>query len=236
MFYMYYNSNKRIRSKRSLALFLSIVISVIIVFEVFFELVAYPAVCVYVENVLHLKLQTAMNKAAAEYLEANEIEYSDLVFLSQNADGYVTSLQVNSSELNIAKAGIAKLASGYISKDEMITVYIPVGSLLGSTAFSGIGPQIPFSIKTSSTFLVSFESEFTESGINQTLHKININVECRSAYILPLHKKSFSTKTDYIMAQSVIVGKVPENYTEVIEFGDTTDNTVPNIFDYGTGN
>ncbi len=235
MFYMYYTSNKVMRRKHSIFLFLSIMISVIIIFEVVFELIIYPSVSAYVESVLKTKLQTAMNSAVADYLSEEDIKYDDIAVLTKNSDGIVTSMEIDTIDLNIAKAGIANLASEYID-DEQIKVDIPLGSLFGSTLLGGIGPRIPFSIKTASAVFVNFKSEFSDAGINQTLHKINICITCRSTYILPLHKKSFSTDADYVMAQSIIVGVVPDNYTSVIEFGDTTDNTVPNIFDYGTGN
>ena len=56
-------------------------------------------------------------------------------------------------------------------------------------------------------------SEFTESGINQTLHQIYLDINTDIDIITPFNIIGNSYQTRVLLAESIIVGKVPESYT-----------------------
>ena len=235
VFCMYYYSNRKKRAKRLSFSIFCIILSFSIAFAVLFETVVYPSVCDYIESILQTRILNLMNDAVEDVLSISNVAYDDIVIVDINEDNKVSTLQIDSIVLNTIKAKIANATSDLADGTEDIEVRIPLGTILGSSAFAGTGPNIPFAVKTTSSVFTYYKSDFSDPGINQTLHKIIINIRCISTFVLPLHRKSFTTESDYIMAQSVIVGDVPENYTVVIENGDAIEDTVGNIFDYGTG-
>lgn len=235
VFCMYYYSNHKKRAKKFFLAIVSIFLSFSIAFTVAFECVIYPSVCDYIESVLQTRILNLLNDAVDTVLNAEDISYDDIVIVDINGDDKVQTLQIDTIALNKLKAKLANTASHSADNTEDIEVKVPLGTIIGSSALAGRGPTIPFSVKTTSSVFAGFESEFSDAGINQTLHRIIINIKCISTFVLPLHRKSFTTNADYIMAHSVIVGDVPENYTVVIETGSAIEDTVSNIFDYGTG-
>ena len=78
---------------------------------------------------------------------------------------------------------------------------------------------------------VDFEHEFRSAGINQVLHRVVVNIKINGSLIVAGYKRTISTKTSAIASQTVIVGKIPQNFTNVIE--EESDNTAGLINDYG---
>ena len=55
-------------------------------------------------------------------------------------------------------------------------------------------------------------SGFEEAGINQTNHKLYLTVCSNVSVILPLENKVVDTQTQILIAESIIVGKIPDTY------------------------
>ena len=58
-----------------------------------------------------------------------------------------------------------------------------------------------------------FENLFTDAGINQTKHRIVLNVEVVVSILMPGYTTSTVVESSLAVAETVIVGAVPETYT-----------------------
>lgn len=173
------------------------------------------------------------NKAIVNVLEKNNVGYDDIVILTSNVDGYVTSLEINVYEINVLKSRISNELSEIIEKEERYEIGIPIGTFLGNTYTNGFGPDIKFKMQLTSTAFVDFSHEFKSAGINQVLHIITVKIDIRGSLVIANYSKGISASTSAIAAQTVIVGKTPEAFTSVIE--SERDNTGGLINDYGAG-
>ena len=72
-------------------------------------------------------------------------------------------------------------------------------------------------------------SAFSSAGINQTSHQIELEVTVRIYAAIPGFRSSIETTTNYLVAETVLVGEVPDSFTQVD--GDQAD-IVRKIFDY----
>lgn len=171
------------------------------------------------------------DQAVAQVLEGDGISYEKIVKLTVGENGAVTSLQVDPLTVNLLKTQISDRVSELVGEQQECGVSLPLGTLLGSEYTTGFGPQIHFPMQITATAYINFKSNFYDSGINQVLHQILIEIEVRGIILTVGSKYSFSTSTSAIAAQSVIVGSVPDAYTEVIE---QPENDMASwIFDYG---
>jgi len=59
----------------------------------------------------------------------------------------------------------------------------------------------------------NLRNEFTSSGINQTRHQIIMDVDVRISVLLPGCVTSVPVSQSFSVAETVLVGAVPENYT-----------------------
>lgn len=190
-----------------------------------------PVILRYAVSVAETVMLNSANDAVVKILKEQEFDYNDIAILSKSKDGSIESLQIDTYKINYFKSAISNEISNIIAARERYTVSIPLGTFLSNTYTSGLGPDVNFKMQITTTAFVDFEHEFRASGINQVLHRVIVNININGSLIIAGYKKGISVNTSAIAAQTVIVGKVPENFTNVIE--EETDNTAGLINDYG---
>lgn len=97
-------------------------------------------------------------------------------------------------------------------KKENSKFNISMGNLIGSRLLSGRGPQIEIKMSTIGNLDTDLRSEFLEAGINQTLHKIYLQVECQVVILTPFDTIEEKIINQVLLAESVIVGTTPDTY------------------------
>jgi sporulation protein YunB len=190
-----------------------------------------PIILKYAVSVAETIALNAANEAIVDVLNSNQVSYGDIVTLSQNDEGYVTSLEINVLQINNLKSEISRRMAKIIEEEERYELRIPLGSFFGNSYTNGIGPDIKFNMQITTTCFVDFSHEFKSAGINQVLHIVNVNIDVKGNFVIIGYNKGISASTGAIAAQTVIVGKTPDAFTSVIE--SPTDNTGGLINDYG---
>lgn len=205
-------------------------IAVIIIMSVTYYLMQ-PIILKYAVSVAETIALNSANEAIVDVLNSNQVSYGDIVNLSQNDEGYVTSLEINVLQINNLKSEISRRMAKIIEEDERYELSIPLGSFFGNSYTNGIGPDIKFNMQITTTCFVDFSHEFKSAGINQVLHIVNVNIDVKGNFVIIGYNRGISVSTSAIAAQTVIVGKTPDAFTSVIE--SPTDNTGGLINDYG---
>lgn len=222
---------KRYRRRRfPRVILIFFLIAVIIIMSVTYYLMQ-PIILKYAVSVAETIALNAANEAIVDVLNSNQVSYGDIVNLSQNDEGYVTSLEINVLQINNLKSEISRHMAKIIEEDERYELSIPLGSFFGNSYTNGIGPDIKFNMQITTTCFVDFSHEFKSAGINQVLHIVNVNIDVKGNFVIIGYNRGISASTSAIAAQTVIVGKTPDAFTSVIE--SPTDNTGGLINDYG---
>jgi len=79
---------------------------------------------------------------------------------------------------------------------------------------SGRGPQIPVEILAIRNSDAGFHSHFEEAGINQTLQQLTMDISVDVAVLVLGKTNNFTVSTQAVVAQTVIVGQVPETFLQ----------------------
>jgi len=216
--------------KRFLIYFIAFLIIIAVLAGIFYFRSRPVIYNVAVSNAETMMLRFA-NNAVSAVLDGEKVDYESIVKLSFNPQGEIISLNIDQLMINRLKTEITNGISDMVIKNEDCPANIPFGTLLGNEYTAGMGPMISFPMRITATAYVDFKSEFVSAGINQVLHKVLIDVKVSGTILMTGTKYGFSVSTEYIAAQTVIVGRVPDAYTEVIE--QMGDSTAGNIFDYG---
>ncbi len=161
-------------------------------------------------------VESLINRAISDELESEETDYSKLVTLSKNNDGEVISVESNIVNINKLKTGIIKRLEHEIEQLSSYNIEIPIGTLLGIQLLHGKGFNVGMTVEPVGTASTTIISRFTSAGINQTLHRIEIEVSADVDSIIPGFTSRVPVKTTVIAAETVIVGRVPDAYTHVI--------------------
>jgi sporulation protein YunB len=172
------------------------------------------------------------NKASYRVLSDLQISYDDLAVISRNTEGLATSVEINSVEANRLKSIICDEISKELAKREEVTFSVPLSAAFGMYFTSMKWPKLKYTVHITTTVASNFKSNFQSAGINQVLHQIlmTVNLECDLG-MLETDTEQITT-TDFIIAQTVIVGAVPDAFTSV---GHATDEMMEDIFDFGAG-
>lgn len=158
---------------------------------------------------------SAVNDAVIDMMAKGDYDYDYFVSLGKNEQGNVVSLDANMSRVNAFSAELLSQVAEL--SQETIEVHIPVGNLVGSSLLLGKGPDIVVHMIMLTSAHVEFRSELATAGINQTEHRLLLNVVVDIDVLVPWGRASTQTVTEVIIAETVIVGNVPNMYVNTTE-------------------
>lgn len=163
--------------------------------------------------------------ALAEALE-DGVEYEQLMTVRMDERGQVALLSANTMKMNQLADRAGKAALRRLGNMSSERVSVPLGAALGMTLFAGSGPGIPVSIVPIGSISTDFATEFEACGINQTRHKVYLQVTASIRIVIPTGAKTTQVSANMLVAESIIVGAVPEGFVGY-NLGEEELNLVP---------
>ena len=154
------------------------------------------------------------NDAIAKQIAAGDIRYDRIVFFEKDLNGRITALKTNMSEVNRLKTDILNIINDEILALDHSDIGIPLGSLFFPELLSGKGPAIPVHILSIRNSDANFVSHFSQAGINQTQHRLNMEVCIDVAVLVLGQTSSFTMSSEVVVAETIIVGDVPQTYLQ----------------------
>lgn len=155
---------------------------------------------------------TAINRAVMRQVADGEIAYDRIVLLEKNVQGGISAIKTNMGEVNRLRSEILDAVDEEVLEISVSEIGVPLGSVILPELFSGKGPVIPVRIMSVSTSDAAFSSQFSAAGINQTLHQLLVTVSATMTVLTPLGTQNVTADAQVIVAETVIVGMVPQTY------------------------
>lgn len=184
----------------------------IIIFLVLVDAKVRPLISAIAASQASNLATVAINDAVIEIMQENSITYDELVSVEHDIDGRVTSVKTDVIKINHLKSAISTRTSEKISQIQKRQIKIPIGSLLGSQLLSGRGPKIKLYINLTGNAETQISNKFYSAGINQTIHRVMLDVKANIYTVLPGANSTSEVKTSVCIAETVIVGNVPDTY------------------------
>ena len=138
--------------------------------------------------------------------------YDDIAKLVYAKDGNVQAIETDSLKINRIKAEITRAVQKEIAKVYDNKIDIPLGSFTNVTVLSNVGPNIPVTFNLTGSFSSEIISTFEQAGLNQTVHHIRLMLTSKIMTTSLDYSGKITFTTDFEIAQSVIVGKIPSTY------------------------
>lgn len=148
-------------------------------------------------------------------LEPMELTYGDLAQVTRDAAGKINSIEMNMAQLNLIKSRLEQGVTGALDGEGIGEIRLPLGTLLGNEYLLGRGPLVTVRLQPMGLLQTEFESHFQSAGINQTSHRIELSLTLSLTTLAPLHRAETTVTTNFILADTIIVGEVPEYYTSI---------------------
>lgn len=162
-----------------------------------------------VSNTVNRIVFEAVNEAIAN----GEISYEQLISFEKDSEGRITAVHSNMAACNRLQSEILDIILARIDQVSARELSIPIGTLSGSALLAGRGPRIAVRMESVGSSTAKFENEFIDAGINQTKHRIVLNIDVYVSILLPGITTVTQVSNAVTVAETVIVGTVPDTYT-----------------------
>ena len=202
---------RQMKLKKKPFVFFLIIILFLILLVVFFNKRVHP----YVKSLCNITAQNlalnVTNETVDEYIKT--ITYDSLMNINKDASGKIISMDADVMEMNRLSTSISTAIQEKIKNVGNKKIKIPLGTILNWGIFSGYGPNISIEIIPSGIVTAKFKSEFEQAGINQTRHRIYIEVNTSMYIVAPFYVDTQTYTNEITVAETILVGDIPStNY------------------------
>lgn len=206
-------------------------IIVILAIWLFFELITYLAeptimeLCKIRAESLGISIS---NKAVQEVM--NDVGYLDLIILDRDETGKILALRANVIEMNRIATEISIKIQEMNNELEESYVRIPLGNFTGNALLAGRGPALEVKLIPTGTVNIEFKTEFISTGINQTRHRVYLEIKSRMGIVAPFTSEKVEVVNHVNVAETVLIGEVPETFYNLEGMTEVTPDTTLNMW------
>ena len=183
---------------------------ILIILLYYFNYVVNPIILNYCESEVTNIITESANLSI--YKACTLEEYKGLIEIKYDSSGNISAIESNTMLINKISNTLAVSTQNEMDKKSDLGISIPIGTCSGIGFLAGKGNKIRFTISPIGNVICSFHTLFEDAGINQTSHKIYIDIESEISLILPFNSKRIKKNISFLISECVIVGKVPDTY------------------------
>ena len=193
------------------------ILLLIIIIGYFTATTIIKAITPIIERQCRVKARSLATQFANEACIENmkDITYDDLCTIERDSEDRIRLIKMNSVAINNLNSHIALDIQEKLNNTEISKFYIKLGSFTGIKLISGRGPDVEVRMSTIGEVTTEIKSEFEETGINQTLHKIFININCNVSLLTPFKDVDESITAQVLLSETVISGDIPDSYYDL---------------------
>ena len=190
---------------------IAIIVLIIIIFNtivIFFDKRIMPSVIEIATIMAKNQTLEILNRKSVDIL-SQEFKYNEMIKIEKDNQGNIILVQADTIKLNYIAAKLSTECNKELSDMNNATVKVPLGWMGGKGAFYNLGPEITMEIQPLGNISTSYESKFEGAGMNQTRHKIYLNIIAKIRLKLPLNNQDIEVSTQIPVSDTIIVGKIP---------------------------
>lgn len=157
----------------------------------------------------------AIDAAVDNCLQENNMSYADFVTLETDSAGKVTSITSNTAANSRFKRQVTEAVTRQLNSLDGDALGVPLGTLTGQPLLSGAGPKVRIKVDSVGEVTADYVNSFTSAGVNQTLHRVCLDIRATICLFLPGEVLPVSVSSSVCVAETVIVGETPDTYLNV---------------------
>ncbi|MHB1420796.1 MAG: sporulation protein YunB [Bacillota bacterium] len=170
-----------------------------------------PTILAFSETQARWTATEAIHQAILEEIAA-DVTYNDLIIVEKNSKDEVVFMQANMVKVMSLASKATLRIQGVLKNLQYNSFNIPLGQVMGSRLLAAYGPGIKIELVPLGTVRINVKDSFESAGINQTRHRIILDVTCNVKVIIPFINSDVEVITQVPVAEAIIVGAVPSTY------------------------
>ncbi|OCA96756.1 sporulation protein YunB [Clostridium beijerinckii] len=205
---MQYYTRRKTHKYISFIVLIIVIIVILNITVVFFDQRVMPSVTEIATIMAKSQTLDIINKKSVDIL-SKDFKYDEMVKIEKDNQGNIILIQADTGKLNYIAAELSTECNKELSDMKNNAIKVPLGWMSDKSAFYNVGPKISVEIEPIGNISTSYESKFESAGINQTRHKIYLNVTAKIRLRLPLRNQDAEVSTQVPVSDTIIVGKIP---------------------------
>jgi len=201
---------KKVVKIASFVLILLLIVAILIVLNTYWKS-TLPTLLDITQAKISAQTVLVINQAVTTSFQNTDV-FGDLISIQRDNDGNIILLTANSLQANKLARQTAIVSQQRLDQLAKEQIEVPFGTISGIPLFSEMGPEITITVTPIGAVNCTFTSTFESVGINQTLHRMFIQVECKMDLIIPQMHHTMECVVPILVSESIIIGKVPQTY------------------------
>ncbi|MBK1809349.1 sporulation protein YunB [Clostridium sp. YIM B02505] len=185
-----------------------VIISTFSCFIYYFDKIITPTVMVVANAEMRSKATEIINQNILE-VYSEKFNYDDIIRVDKDKEGNIVMLKADTVKMSAIASEVALKSQKELNSIGSVGIKLPLGYITKSNIMSYWGPKITVKMEPLGRIETKYSSDFETAGINQTRHKIYIEVYTKMKVIIPLEHDEVEVKNQIPIAETVIVGKIP---------------------------
>ncbi len=206
-------TKRRKMKKRIFFVFSTLLVLVLIIWGIASWL--SPTISERLSYQARILVTAAVNQTISEELDRLGVSYHQMIRLTRDGTGRITALQADTVLMNKLKSAVTQQIGERLEELSSQPLCVPLGSLTGMKILAGRGPMIRFRLVPEGVVTTNLYHEFSQAGVNQTLHRIYLQIDLEVSAVIPGFCMKTQVATNMDLCQTVIVGEVPEFFGSV---------------------
>ena len=214
---------KRKRWIRRAAVVMAVLAALFVLGYWYIEQNIRPYVISFAQARINSEVMRQINDGINEALAT--IQYDDIVHVTRDNENRIVMLKMDAPAMNAIADNAVDCVQQRIDAMGMQKIGIPLGTIIGWSLFTGRGPRIQVNVQPVGSVYANFISYFEEAGINQTRHHVEMEMTAHISIVAPAGGGSITVKSSMPVAESILIGTVPQTYLWMGQNGKTLDFT-----------
>lgn len=186
---------------------------IIIFFNFFiyeFDKVITPTLVIVANAEMRAKATEIINIAILEEY-SKQFKYEDVIKIEKDLNGNIVMVQADTINMSKIASQVALKSQNQLKEYGEVGVKMPLGYIFENNLLSSMGPDILIKMVPVGYIETKYLSEFESAGINQTRHKIYVEVTAKLRVLMFIGKSDIEVKCQVPVSETIIVGKIPNN-------------------------
>ena len=180
-----------------------------------FDAAVRPQLVALAQARLRNQLTLISNETVTDVLAQEALRYSDMVIMEPGPGGGSATITTETVRLNNLKSAVLTRIVSQVKSLDTHSLGVPLGALTGMELFAGAGPDLPVQVLSVASAEGSYRNDFVSAGINQTLHRVMLDITLTAEVLLPGGIVETVVSTPVCIAETIIIGQVPQTYLEL---------------------
>ncbi|ADQ07958.1 sporulation protein YunB [Caldicellulosiruptor hydrothermalis 108] len=204
----FYNYNRR-RCQKALVL-LAFLIFALFTLAIFIEVWLENYLIEAFEDRAKQKIVEVTNQAVLQILQQQKIKYDDVVKIEKGEKSSL--IKIDTVVLNKEAANLILVINQKVKMLTPLEVEFRLGYVFNNIFFNQFGPLLRGNVIYISAVSYNWQSDFNSAGINQTVHRIYLNLKFEGHFLFLRTKRKVTLLQRIPIAENIYIGEVPKVY------------------------